>query len=76
MTGKQRGDVRREFNGRDSGGMPELPPDAFRKDDGGDDAAFYAPARLVTHIDEAATFLLEASCSTSCRAGSAICRRR
>ena len=35
--------------------MPELPPDAFRKDDGGDDAAFYAPARLVTHIDEAAT---------------------
>lgn len=38
-----------------SGGMPELPPDAFRKDDGGDDAGFYAPARLVTHIDEAAT---------------------
>ena len=38
-----------------TGRMPELPPDAFRKDDGGDDAAFYAPARLVTHIDEAAT---------------------
>ena len=38
-----------------SGGMPELPPDAFSKDDGGDDAGFYAPARLVTHIDEAAT---------------------
>ncbi len=35
--------------------MPELPRDAFLKDDGGDDAAFYAPARLVTHIDEAAT---------------------
>ena len=38
-----------------SGRMPELPPDAFRKDDGGDDAAFYAPARLVTHIDQPAT---------------------
>ncbi len=35
--------------------LPELPPDAFRKQDGGDDADFYAPARLVTHIDEAAT---------------------
>ncbi len=35
--------------------MPELPSGAFRKEDGGDDAAFYAPARLVTHIDEAAT---------------------
>ena len=40
--------------------MPELPPDAFRKEDGGDDAAFYAPARLVTHIDEAATSALTA----------------
>ncbi len=35
--------------------LPELPPDAFRKDDGSDDANFYAPARLVTHIDEPAT---------------------
>ena len=35
--------------------LPELPPGAFRKEDGGDDANFYAPARLVTHIDEAAT---------------------
>ncbi len=40
--------------------MPELPPDAFRKEDGGDDAEFYAPARLVTHIDEAATRALTA----------------
>lgn len=31
-----------------------LPPDAFDKDDRGDDLAFYAPARLVTHIDDAA----------------------
>ncbi len=45
-----------EMNSR----MPELPPDAFRKDDEADDAAFYAPARLVTHIDEAATRALTA----------------
>ena len=41
-------------------GLPELPPGAFRKDDGGDDAGFYAPARLVTHIDEPATRALTA----------------
>ena len=35
--------------------LPELPPGAFMKVDGGDDATFYAPARLVTHIDEDAT---------------------
>ena len=40
--------------------LPELPPDAFLKEDGGDDAAFYTPARLVTHIDEAATLALTA----------------
>ena len=40
--------------------LPELPPGAFRKDDPGDDAAFYAPPRLVTHIDEAATGALTA----------------
>ena len=40
--------------------LPELPPDAFRKEDGSDDSAFYAPARLVTHIDEAATRALTA----------------
>ena len=34
--------------------LPELPPTAFRKQDPGDDANFYAVARLVTHIDEAA----------------------
>jgi hypothetical protein len=31
-----------------------LPPGAFDKEDRGDDLAFYAPARLVTHIDDAA----------------------
>ena len=40
--------------------LPELPIGAFRKEDGGDDAEFYAPARLVTHIDEAATRALTA----------------
>jgi hypothetical protein len=32
----------------------DLPPWAFQKEDPGDDAAFYAEARLVTHIDDAA----------------------
>ena len=49
--------------------MPELPPEAFRKEDGGDDAAFYAPARLVTHIDEAATLALTAHYRASLPAG-------
>ena len=40
--------------------LPELPPGAFLKDDGGDDFAFYSSARLVTHIDEAATQALTA----------------
>lgn len=31
-----------------------LPPQAFAKQDGGSDLVFYAPTRLVTHIDEAA----------------------
>ena len=35
--------------------LPELPPEAFLKQDPSDDADFYAPARLVTHIDEPAT---------------------
>ena len=33
---------------------PVFPPGAFEKEDGSDDAAFYAYPRLVTHIDEAA----------------------
>ena len=43
-----------------SGHLPELPPGAFLKEDTGDDADLYAPARLVTHIDEAATRALTA----------------
>ena len=34
--------------------LPELPAGAFEKQDPGDDLAFYAPPRLVTHIDEGA----------------------
>lgn len=34
---------------------PELPAGAFQREDSGDDAAFYAPPRLLTHIDEGAT---------------------
>jgi len=37
----------------------ELPPEAFAKEDEGDDLAFYAPPRLVTHIDENAVRALE-----------------
>ena len=40
--------------------LTELLPGAFLKEDGGDDAGFCAPARLVTHIDEAATRALTA----------------
>jgi methyltransferase family protein len=35
-----------------------LPPDAFARIDEEDDAAFYAPARLVTHIDDNAIRVL------------------
>ena len=34
--------------------FPELPKGAFTKQDTGDDLAFYALPRLVTHIDEGA----------------------
>ena len=37
-----------------------LPPNAFTKQDAGDDLAFYAPPRLVTHIDEGAVAALTA----------------
>ncbi|MGY6552342.1 MAG: class I SAM-dependent methyltransferase [Erythrobacter sp.] len=39
--------------------LPEFPPEAFAKQDTGDDLAFYAPPRLVTHIDENAVAALE-----------------
>jgi len=37
-----------------------LPPDAFDKEDRGNDLAFYAPPRLVTHIDATAIAALTA----------------
>lgn len=40
--------------------LPDLPPGAFARADESDDAAFYAPARLVTHIDDAAIAALGA----------------
>lgn len=40
--------------------LPELPANAFLKEDTGDDTLFYAPARLVTHIDEPAVAALTA----------------
>ena len=49
--------------------LPELPADAFLKQDGGNDADFYAPARLVTHIDEAATRALTEYYRTTLPAG-------
>lgn len=39
---------------------PVLPPDAFAKADGTDDALFYRPVRLVAHIDEVAISALTA----------------
>ena len=35
-----------------------LPPEAFSKEDPADDGEFYAPARLVTHVDEVAVAAL------------------
>ena len=40
--------------------LPELPPGAFHRVDETDDLEFYAPPRLVTHIDEGATAALTA----------------
>ncbi len=40
--------------------LPELPAEAFAKQDTGDDLEFYAPPRLVTHIDEGAVAALSA----------------
>ncbi len=34
--------------------LPELPPEAFAKEDQSSDALFYAQPRFVTHIDDAA----------------------
>ena len=40
--------------------LPQLPASAFDRQDDGDDLTFYAPPRLVTHIDAAAVATLSA----------------
>lgn len=52
--------------------LPELPPGAFEKQDVGDDGTFYAPPRLVTHIDEAATGALTAYYRATLPAGGVV----
>ncbi len=49
--------------------LPELPAGAFLKEDGSDDAGFYTPARLLTHIDEAAVRALTTYYRTTLPAG-------
>jgi SAM-dependent methyltransferase len=46
-----------------------LPAALFRKEDPGDDALFYRPARLVTHIDDAAVAALTAHYALRLRPG-------
>ncbi len=52
--------------------LPDLPPAAFLKEDESNDADFYAPPRLVTHIDEAATQALTAYYRTKLPAGGVV----
>lgn len=47
----------------------ELPREAFARQDEGDDRLFYAPPRLVTHIDEAAVAALSAFYAERLRPG-------
>ncbi len=52
--------------------LADLPPAAFDKEDRGDDLAFYAPPRLVTHIDEAASAALSAYYANLIRPGAVV----
>ncbi|MET1083284.1 MAG: methyltransferase domain-containing protein [Burkholderiales bacterium] len=52
--------------------LPELPAGAFAKQDQGDDLSFYAPPRLVTHIDEGAVEALTAHYRRSLPVGGAV----
>jgi len=52
--------------------LPDLPAEAFAKEDAGDDADFYAPARLVTHIDEQAVEALSGFYRRLLRPGDAV----
>lgn len=48
---------------------PEFPAEAFARLDEGDDAQFYQPVRLVTHIDDGAIAALRAFYGTELSAG-------
>jgi SAM-dependent methyltransferase len=52
--------------------LPEFPPGAFDRIDEGDDGAFYAPPRLVTHIDDGAIAALTACYGELLPAGGAV----
>ena len=52
--------------------LPDLPANAFARVDESDDLAFYAPARLVTHLDERATAALTGYYRRSLTAGATV----
>ena len=52
--------------------FPELPQDAFLKQDIDNDLLFYAPPRLVTHIDEPAVAALSAFYRRTLRPGNRV----
>src|SRR5579864_2110919 len=52
--------------------LSDLPPWSFEKDDPGDDAAFYAEARLTTHIDDGAIAALTAFYRSALPAGGVV----
>ena len=56
----QRCEHRQRFLAHMQTALPELPAEAFAKQDRNDDRLFYAPARLVTHIDDPAIDALTA----------------
>lgn len=51
---------------------PEFPPGAFARVDEGDDATFYLPPRLVTHIDEQALAALSQFYAEKLKPGSTV----
>jgi SAM-dependent methyltransferase len=52
--------------------LPDFPPGAFARVDESDDSAFYAPPRLVTHIDDGAIAALTRLYAEMIPAGSAV----
>ena len=66
----------RRVAARACGGAPVneagLPPGSFARVDEGDDRGFYAPARLVSHIDEGAVAALSAYYGATLTAGASV----